>query len=94
MAQHDTDAEVVEAVRSTIDDLFGRFLGQLTGAGEAVEFVEALQRKGVLVVLDADVPETPVLEAGPLVTVNLNVSTTPEQLPEVLDRLREHGLPG
>ncbi|MHA7620255.1 hypothetical protein ACX12M_17215 [Cellulosimicrobium cellulans] len=87
MAQHDTDAEVVEAVRSTIDDQFSRFLGQLTGTGEAVEFVETLERKGVVLVPVADAYVAEDEYQGPPVTIHVNVAAGPDEVSVVLDQL-------
>ncbi|MCR1983988.1 hypothetical protein NSA53_17285 [Cellulosimicrobium cellulans] len=92
MARHDTDAEIVEAVRSTIDDLFSRFLGQLTGPDEAVAFVETLQRRGVVLVTGTEAPQmpelaAPELHAGPFVTINVNVTATPDTVSEVVEQV-------
>lgn len=96
-SEQETTAEAAAAVRATVDALFGRFMGIETAHGEAVQFLEELECRGFAVVPVGDAPDaadvaTTVLDTGPLVTVNLNVSTTTDLLPEVLDQLREHGL--
>lgn len=88
----DPDDEILDALRHVIDGEFGRYLGEGIGAKEASRLVLALNERGVVLVLANDVPEvpelvTPVFEAGPLVTVNVNVSATPETAAELVDKL-------
>lgn len=94
----DPDNEILDALRHAIDDEFGRYLGEGVGAKEAARVVDALNQRGVVLVL-GDVPQVPelgatVLEAGPLVTVNVNVTTSADDLAEVLDLVKDRGLAG
>ncbi|MFJ2518668.1 hypothetical protein ACIOWF_06820 [Cellulosimicrobium cellulans] len=93
----DPDNEILDALRAAIEDQFGRWIGPGISTTEVARVVTVLEQKGVVLLRDRDVPQAPelvapVLEAGPLVTVNLNVSTTSDMLPSVLDTLRDRGL--
>lgn len=95
----DPDNEILDALRHAIDDEFGRYLGEGVGAKEVARVVDALNQRGVVLVLAGDMPQvpelvTPVLEAGPLVTVNVNVTTSADNLAEVLDLVKDRGLAG
>lgn len=56
-----TDA-LVDLVRVTCDDHFGRLTGELMALGDAEALVGALERRGVILLMADDVPT-----AGPLV---------------------------
>lgn len=95
----DPDNEILDALRAAIDDQFGRWIGPGISTTEVARVVTVLEQKGVVLLLDRDVPQVPelvapVLEAGPLVTVNVNVTTRAENLAEVLDMVKDRGLAG
>ena len=88
MAAQDVDAEIVEAVRGSIENEFGRYLGTMIGPGEASAVIEELARRGFVVVDLADSVATPEeLAAAHAVTVNVTVAATPETLGDVLERV-------
>jgi hypothetical protein len=89
---HDEDAEIVETVRATLDELVGRHLGEMISTREAEALVEGLQRRGVVLLL-GDPPATLAeVDLGPAVRLNINVTTTADGIGAVLEQARAHGL--
>lgn len=73
----DTSPEIVETIRSAIDDVLGSALGTLAGTPEATELYQNLVNRGLIIGRTN--------QGGASVAVNLTaVATTPEQLAEYL----------